>query len=350
MPNAIPDRTEQLSTDWASAALGVEVLDCRVEDSHTGTTGRARLALQYGPDVALPSRLFVKLPPADPAQREFVSSSGMGEREAHFYRDLAGEVPVRVPRCFFADWGDTGRQYLIVLEDLETSGCRFRNASRHYSLDYLRAVLQAFGQLHARYWDSERFNAELAWLQPPLQHDIGPTLVAKALALHASSMPPVFAELAELYLNHTSAVHRLWQDGEQTLIHGDVHDGNLFCDGETPGFLDWAVVARGPGMRDVSYFLAGTLAPEHRALQWEMLDHYRQVLLREGVAAPDRETMKRRHRCQALYPWVGAVTTLAMGDQWQPTRYVKAALARLHPLLEELDTAGVIREELGLSR
>lgn len=65
----------------------------------------------------------MKLAPFDERQREFVTAAGMGVAEARFYRDLAQEVPVRVPRPYLAQ--TDGDRYVMVLEDLEAVGCRF---------------------------------------------------------------------------------------------------------------------------------------------------------------------------------------------------------------------------------
>ena len=120
----------------------------------------------------MPARLFVKLPPTDELQRAFVTSSGMGRREALFYESLSAEVPVRVPRCYFAASDDAGEEYIMLLEHLEDSGCTFHNASTRYSIDYVRQVLAAFRQAACAYWESPRFDTDLHWVQPPLQHEI----------------------------------------------------------------------------------------------------------------------------------------------------------------------------------
>ena len=343
----LPQTAQAISSEWLGQALGRDISACRLLDAHTGTTGRALLELDCaGPDP-LPSRLFAKLPPPDPAQRAFVVSSGMGGREARFYCSLADEVPVRVPRCYFADWDAGGEHYLMLLEYLDDSDCRFRNAGRRYSPGYVRSLLAAFARLHAAYWDSARFQGDLGWLEPPLQHPVAPRLIQRALVEHATRMPPVFTALGELYIAHTDAIHRLWSLGAPTLIHGDVHDGNLFFDGDTPGFVDWALVARGPGMRDVGYFLAATLNPDDQREQArELLSYYREQLQSHGVVAPPMQELWRQYQWHAAYVWVGAVTTLAMGDAWQPVSYVRRSLERLHPALAYLDTVGALRAAL----
>ena len=60
------------------------------------------------------------------------------------------------------------------------------------------------------------------------------------------------------------ALEALWARPPLTLIHGDAHAGNLFFDGPEVGFLDWQVVQRGQGMRDVSYFLGNSLSVQTR--------------------------------------------------------------------------------------
>ena len=344
----IPRTPDEISAEWLTHVLDAPVTGCRVVDDHQGTTGRAVIALDYnGSEHALPRRLFVKLPPSDEQQRAFVQENGMGRREAMFYRQLASELPVRVPRCYHADWEDSGERYIMLLEHLEDSGCTFRNASTRYSLDYVRSVLAAFARLHAAYWQSPRFDTDLAWVEPPQQHPIARRLVARALEGHGASMPPVFTAMGELYLAETDAIHALWRQGSDTLIHGDVHDGNLFFDADEPGFLDWAVLARGPGMRDVGYFLAGTLTPEHqRAHRHELLEYYRNQLSAGGAAAPSMAELYRQYQWHAGYVWLGAAVTLAMGDAWQPANYLLRSLERLHPALEELDTLGALHAAL----
>jgi thiamine kinase-like enzyme len=343
----IPSVTEQISCDWLGTALGAEVASCTVEDSNSGTTGRATLAVSYADPGKPPHRVFVKLPPSDPQQRAFVVSSGMGARESRFYRSLSAEVPVRVPLCYHAEWDDSGAEYIMLLEHLEDSQCSFRNASRRYSMAYVKAILAAFAKLHAQYWQSPRFFTDLEWLQPPLQHEIGARLVASALSKHGDSTASIFRDTAEIYLNNTDAVHRLWNEGTPTLIHGDVHDGNMFFDGDEPGFLDWALLARGPAMRDVGYFLAATLTAEDRRNHGDwLLEYYRQQLLSRGVEAPSMIELRVQNAWHAVYVWVGAVTTLAMGDEWQPVDYVLGSLKRIHHALDQLGSVEALRAHI----
>ena len=346
MAPVIPRELASISAEWLSSVLAVEIKSVAIVDAHEGTTGRGVLSIDAAADSGLPSSLFVKLPPGDESQRAFVVSSGMGRREALFYQQLAREVPVRVPRCYHADTDDPGEHYIMLLERLQDSGCAFRNASTRYSPQYLETMMEQFALLHAAYWDTPRFDTDLAWLEPPRQHPIGVSLVARALSQHGGSQPSVFRELAEFYLAHTDAVHALWNSGVPTLVHGDAHDGNLFMDGNLPGFLDWALVARAPAMRDVGYFLAATLRPGDRKHLRPLVDSYRDGLLAAGVTPPSQRDLLEQFRWHAVYVWVGTVVTLAMGDAWQPTEYTQATLARLQDTLAAEDCAAALRAGL----
>lgn len=342
----IPKDPTAIDTQWLAHVLDAPVTAHRLVDAHAGTTGRAVLELDCAGVTQVPRRLFVKLPPADELQRAFVTSSGMGRREALFYKQLGAEVPMRVPHCYFAASDDSGEEYIMLLEHLEDSACSFQNASNHYGLAYVRAVLTEFARLHAAYWNSPRFARDLDWIEPPMQHEIAVGLVNSALDQFADSMPPVFTAMAELYLAHTDEIHCLWRQGTPTLIHGDAHDANLFMDGGRPGFLDWAVLARAPGMRDVGYFLAGTLHPEHREQLPKLLDFYREQLRENGVSPPSHEEVWRQCQWHAGYVWVGAAVTLAMGDAWQPVSYMKSSLEKLHGALDYLGSVEAIRAAL----
>ncbi|MCX2976129.1 phosphotransferase [Candidatus Marimicrobium litorale] len=345
-PPAKHSLAEALQSDRLSKLLGASVLATRVVDAHDGTTGRAVLELDTLNDT-LPPRLFAKFPPEDEMQRAFVTSAGMGKREALFYEVLSSEVPVRVPRSYAAHSDEEGEDYLMLLEHLVDSDCTFDNASSRYSLEYVKQVLNAFASLHAAYWDSPRFSTDLSWVEPPLQHEIAIELVGLSLDQHADAMPAVFREMADLYLSKADAIHQLWRRGTPTLIHGDVHDGNLFYDGDQPGFLDWALVAQAPAMRDIGYFLAGTLSSDdQRNAAGDLLAHYRNQLQMRGIEPPSLEELWQQYQWHAAYVWVGATVTLAMGDAWQPVSYVMASLERLHDAMETIGSVEAIRSAL----
>lgn len=270
---AFPPTVDDLTPAWFTSVLDREVTAAEVVDRSSGTTGRALVALHGDP--GLPARVFVKLPPFHPRQRELVDKTGMGVTEARFYRDLAGKMPVRVPAVVFADTDGAG--YVMVLEDLGATGCTFPRPDDPDVATRAADIVGQLAVLHAPYWESPRFapDGDLHWLvdRGTRGGSGGRFFVENAVREIGAEMDATWHRLAELYLAHTEEIVAMWRSGPRTLVHGDDHSGNLFIDpslesdvgaaGRT-GFLDWAVVQAGPGMRDVSYVLCNSVPVDVR--------------------------------------------------------------------------------------
>lgn len=349
---SIPETPEAITREWLSEALatslpGVEVTRVEVVDRHSGTTGRARLALEYASGRAGPATVFVKLRPFDEAQRQLVAVTDMGRREARFYEVLAAETPVRVPRPWFAAHGDAPTDYILVLEDLEASGCSFPESVDRHAREHGRQVIEALARLHAHFWEDQRFASELSWVPPAMRGALGATLIERARERFGGELPPVFSELCRLYADHHERVCDLWDEGPSTLIHGDIHTGNQFLDGDRVGVYDWAVISRSPGIRDVAIFLCNSCPVEVRRSQEESwVRAYRQGLLDAGIDAPELDGLWRHYRLAVLYGWVAATTTAVMGDKWQPVEVGMAAMQRSTQTCAELGTVEAFREAL----
>jgi aminoglycoside phosphotransferase (APT) family kinase protein len=349
---SIPDRPEAITSEWLSEALasslpGVEVAGVEVLDRHSGTTGRALLGLEYASGSAGPGTLFVKLRPFEEMQRQLVAATDMGRREARFYEALAAETPMRVPRAYFAAYGERPTDYIMLLEDLEAAGCRFPKDAGDDARTRGRKLIEVLARLHAHFWEDARFGSELAWLPPAMRGALGATLIEQARQRFSGELPPVFSELCHLYVDHHERICDLWDEGEATLIHGDTHAGNQFVDGEQVGLYDWAVISRSPGIRDVGIFLCNSCPVEvRRSEEEDWIRAYRQALLDAGVDAPGFESLWRRYRLAVLYGWVAATTTAAVGDRWQPIEVGMAAMRRSTQTCADLETLEAFREAL----
>jgi hypothetical protein len=349
----IPDTPQAITPAWLSAAVqdvapGARATSVEVVDAHSGTTGRARLHVVWE-QGDLPSAIFAKLAPTDPLQRAMAVDTGMGAREARFYRELAGEVPVRVPRPIWSLWTADRRAYIMLLEDLESSGCTFPDFHSGGDLPMIRSAVEELARLHAAFWESPRFQQELAWIKPPMHSEMGPQLVATGVEAFGADQPEAFHDMAEVYTQHGAAVAARLAAGPQTLMHGDPHLGNQFVDTGTIGFLDWAVVCRGPGLRDVAYLLCASVDSElRRAEEKALLRRYLEVLAEASAPAPDFDAAWRDYRCFAASGWVAAVATYAVGSRMQPVEVGRRAVARANATVADLGTATLLREELGL--
>jgi hypothetical protein len=350
---AIPDSPKAISADWLSAAVqevapGARAASVEVVDAHSGTTGRARLAVTWARGE-LPGAVFAKLAPTDPIQRAMAVDTGMGAREARFYRDLAREVPVRVPRPIWSRFTADRRAYIMLIEDLESSGCSFPNFQSGADLPVVRSAIEGLARLHAAFWESPRFERDLDWVEPPMHGAMGPKLVAMGVEAFGADQPAAFHELARIYTQHGDAMAALLAAGPRTLLHGDPHLGNQFVDRGSVGFLDWACVSRGPGLRDVAYFMSSSVDTELRqAEEQALLRRYLEVLAAGGAPAPDFDAAWHAYRCFVATGWVAAVATYAVGARMQSLEVGRRAVARANAAITQLGTAGLIRDQLGL--
>ena len=318
-------------------------------DRSTGTTGRARVALVGEPGV--PASVFVKLPPFGEQQRALVDHTGMGVAEARFHRDLAREVPVRVPAVWFA--ATEGHQYIMMLEDLVASRCRFPTPDDPDIATRARDIVEQLAALHAPFWQSARFanGGDLAWLveRGTRGEGGGRNFIRQAVEVLGEEMDDEFHRIANVYLARTDDVVRLWREGPGTLVHGDSHLGNLFVDtedGDRTGFLDWAVVCRAPGIRDVAYTMCNSVPTDVReAIERDLVDHYCEVLGAQGIALDPRDAWDQ-YRVHAVYSWVAAAATAGMGSKWQPIEIGLAATRRATAACAHLDSAGLLESLL----
>ena len=157
----IPDSPKAITPEWLSAAVqeispGARATSVEILDAHSGTTGRARLEVTWTTG-ALPSAIFAKLAPTDPLQRAMAVDTGMGAREARFYRDLARELPIRVPRPILSRWTPDRRAYIMLIEDLASAGCTFPDFQSGADVPMIRSAIEELARLHAAYWESPRF-------------------------------------------------------------------------------------------------------------------------------------------------------------------------------------------------
>jgi Phosphotransferase enzyme family len=345
----IPLEVADVTTAWLGEAMGREVSSVEVLDRHSGTTGRVRVAIHYADDPG-PSTAFVKLAPFDPSQREFVDRVGLGVAEARFYRDLASEVPVRVPAVYLSQFTDDGR-YAMVLEDLDASGCRFPRPRDDDIGETARRIVVELARLHAHFWADPRLDTDLAWVTEGARVQFGrrSSYIPLAVERFGDEMGPAFRRLADLYVNRPQEVAAVLASGTPTIVHGDAHLGNLFVDegaNGRPGFFDWAMVWRASGLRDVAYVLGNSIPTDvRRDGERAWLHQYVEALRATGVDIDIADAWEQ-YRYLVAYSWASATSTAAMGSLWQSERIGQGGMRRATATIEDLDTVDALESRL----
>ena len=348
----IPLDVADLSCEWFSYAFqghapGAVVTAVTVVDAHSGTTGRARIAVTCDDD-RVPATVFVKLAPFTEDRRAFVDQQGMGVAEARFYNEVAVDVPVRTPKVFWSEHDADGR-YIMVFEDLSAAGARYPTAQDSDLVVTVDGVIDNFAALHAAFHCSDRFasDGDLAWIEQRSRgYGSAAPMVEYAVSQIGGDMPSVFHEFVALYVPNADRIAALLARGDRTLVHGDSHIGNMYVAPDGVGFLDWAVLGFAPGMRDLAYFIGNSVSTEfRREHERRLVSRYCDARRAAGVElALDAAWMQ--YRLQMTTGWVAAVVTAGFGSALQPIEIGMRAVERANTALVDLGVIEVIASQL----
>lgn len=302
-PAPRPCRVDAIDAGWLTSVLaakapGARILSIDDRGGTSGTTDRRSLAVTWNPagaEAGLPTRLFVKGTSRSAKNRTMVAALSMALQEVRFYERVRPYVGDIAPRAYYARAGH-GARFLLVLEDLTEGGARPVTAEDDLTIDHARGVIDALAQLHATFWRSPRLEHDLAWAAPMVGRP-GFALLAgqfrrvrrRFLAGSAGrQVTPRIRRMLGILNEHDRQLYRSWSDGPQTLVHGDAHMGNTYAlpDGRA-GLLDWQVVFRTRGVRELSYCLVPGLDTDlRRGHERSLLQRYLDRLSAAGVKDP----------------------------------------------------------------
>jgi len=357
-PSDLADLTPTILTSALSerrSGVLVEHVDIvaakRCGDGVASTADRVVLDLSYaaGTGADLPGRLILKTMLASPH-----APQAMYENEVRFYRELRDELDIEAPTAFASNFDPATGRFGLLLEDLTARDARFPSTLDRVSLAEVRSILGHLAVLHARFWNSPRFDDELAWVATPMSGGmfevfdlIGLELIEDQVARYPFKqelIAPLGRTVAEMW-------ELLWQvqrrhcQAPTTLLHGDPHLGNTYLlPGERGGLLDWQLMMRGSWAHDVTYFLVTALDPEvRRAHQFDLLGGYLDRLSAAGVAdVPSLSVAFEQCRSAALWGLVIGWLICPPENYGQPI--TEANISRAVTAVQDFESFAAIEE------
>lgn len=303
-----------------------------------------------GKSAGLPENVFIKSTPLSAKNRVMVGTLDMAVNEVRFYDELAPALGDVAPRAWYARAG-CGARFLMVLEHLVAEGGRPYALADPCPIDHARGLIDAFARLHSTFWDSSRFATDLDWVRPWSTRP-GSQFLNRfysrgrhaALKLDRPEAGPAAKALVSALDGNADAFYRAFETGPLTLLHGDSHLGNTFsrADGRS-GLLDWQVIWRGPGMREVTYWMVTGLEPgTRRAHERELIDRYLDGLRSAGTpGVPDAATAFDQYRVYAAEAWDATAMTIAWPGLQAPDN-AEAGWRRACIAIEDLHTADAV--------
>ncbi|MCU1603260.1 MAG: hypothetical protein JWO22_3969 [Frankiales bacterium] len=334
-----------------AALLGLDELG-----GHAGTTDRRRVRLHWntaGEAGQLPEHLFLKGTAPSAKNRTMVSALDMAVNEVLFFERVRPALGDLAPVVHAAHAGK-GARHLLVMDDLVAQGATPYSAADDCSVEHARAMMATLAELHATFQDSPRFSTDLAFVRPMTSR---PGAAALRLTMRRvrswflrepdkRPLPPAATRMLELLQAHDRALYASWEHGPLTLLHGDSHLGNTYrtADGRA-GLLDWQVVWRGRGIREVAYFL-GTGVPIElrRGHEHELIELYLDGLGKHGAPhIPTVEQAWADYRFFLFDAWDSA-SICQMWPGLQTPENVARSCERVNAAVEDLEVDAAVRQ------
>ena len=297
---------DDLTPEWLSCALGREVT--RVDRQQIGTgqiADSVRLSITEADGSS--SSLVAKVTSADEASRRAALMTRTYEKEVGFYADLAADLPVRAPRCYWTGFDASQAAYGVLLEDLAPA--QQGDQMRGCTVDEAGLAIDELALLHGATWKGSLEGR--SWLDrgagsgDAASGGLVGMLLPGFLERYEGRLPGDVVELVQRVVPRYPEARAI-EGAPHALVHGDFRNDNLMF-GHPDGrvcVLDWQTPGIGHPVSDLSYFLGGSLLVEdRREHERSLLDRYRGRLAeRFGVELGDDEcwTAYRRYAFAGL--------------------------------------------------
>lgn len=325
----IPAGPSELTAEWLTEALrergllgDASVASFTLQDvgAGVGLLGQlARVTLTYdGPAPDAPPTLVAKFPTMDEGGRGLCIALRIYEREVRFYDELARDVQLRVPACYYSAINAATGEFVLLLEDMAPA--RMGDQLVSVSVPDAELCVRELARFHAAWWDTARMH-ELEWI--PLASDPVNLFVEPVyqqswppfLATLGANLPQEMKELGERMNTRITKLFHGFDDLPRTIVHGDFRADNLFFGDDTGrpplAVLDWQICVRSTGTYDLAYFMSQSLdVPTRRAVEDRLLHLYHDTLAEQGVSGYSFEQCLLDYRRSVLFCWVYPVVAI----------------------------------------
>lgn len=267
----IPGTIDEIDNAWLRGVLGEGVSLTGVSSLTTGTaysTTMHRLHLDGGPTGTPPS-VIVKLPVGGEV-RQLLDGIGAYRREVTFYSQLAGDLPVRVPRSYVAAQAQDTTDFVLVIEDLSDLDPLDQLAG--LTPAQADAAVDALARFHGWGWESDRLGS-YADRFPRLDGEIAAAVYGQfahffAIAWQSVREAPVVTGPARTVGNRWTELLPFFVaelSTPRTLVHGELRAENMFMTaGGEIVMIDFQTVAQHAGIVDLAYLVVQSTTTDVR--------------------------------------------------------------------------------------
>jgi hypothetical protein len=344
----VAERVEDLTPEWLSSALGVEVRSATAHAIGAGQTG-ASYRIDLDTDGG-PSSVVAKLAAGDEASRRRVAPGYRSE--VGFYTQLVETLAVRTPRCWYGAITDDAMHFTLLLEDLapritgvQADGCSVARAE---------AALRNLAGLHAPRWNDESlFDLDFLSRTTRDRAQFLGNILAGATEEFVTRYETELGSSEVQTLRASASAITEWQlalPQPFAVIHGDYRLDNLMFpiteDDDDVVVVDWQTVVVGPPTRDVAYFLGTSLGvDDRRGAEEQLVSSYHRELGARGVDGYDADRCFDDYRVGQLQgPMITVIGCMYATAQRSDSadRMFLAMIHRACAAIQDLDSIGAM--------
>jgi Ecdysteroid kinase-like family len=304
----IPATKDDLTPEWFTSILGltgnnhVKSVDLQPLGESYSVSGEIyRARLKYSDKQQdNPESVVLKIPQPRSLRTTWLLDAYRYEVE--FYRTLAPNVGIPVPRHIYSEIDPETCDYVLVIEDFPDSTNVPDETGATKEQAY--ALLENMAKLHAKHWSSpEMLRRKIPTIEDSF--DFLNALLAKCTPVLLSRLgrymqPEEMEVFRALPSGFRAAVEPLLAT-PRTLVHNDFAMKNILIrrgvDAHSFVLVDWANLRWGPGVRDLSFFIMTSVPPSIRSRgEEEFLRHYWRMLGSGGVSDYSFKQMMEDYR------------------------------------------------------
>jgi hypothetical protein len=344
-----PTTSAALTTEWLSGALGTAVTGFEIEPIGVGVglvCDLVRVHLRHDGDG--PSTIIAKFPSASEENRFIALVLNMYGRETHFYRELATDTPLSVPRCHAVERDAEADEFVLLLEDLE--GARVVDQIAGICRADAELAIDELARMHARWWNHPDLEAVPRLCDSPYPEAVSAAFVGAWGPIQEicdGLITPEVLALGDRFANLIPTLMTELSEPPWTLSHGDYRLDNMFFSDDPARplvLVDWQLYDRSRGPRDLSYLLSQSMEPTLRAgCERALVERYVAGLVANGVDDYEVEQAWSDYRLATLFDFVYPVIaggTLNLAND-RAVDLARTIFARFVAAFEHLDCAAL---------
>jgi hypothetical protein len=266
----------------------VEVASVEISpiDGFAGIMGEVVVVdLTYADDTELPTTMIGKCPMDDDLARMYNEVMNSYKRENGFYRDVADQVPMRVPQVFVNEYDEPSGRGVLLIEKVEGHAGDILHGP---SIDEFSTLVAQLGRMHGQFWESPAYGDldwAIDWTLPSLR--LGIPIIQEGWAAVRPAWPDmapagILDFFERTWIHDTETWLERIAERPWTMIHGDYEFDNIFFAPDGPVVLDWQTLMKSFPGGDLAWFLGLGSTDESIAEEGALLDTYRAALAAAG--------------------------------------------------------------------